>query len=84
MRNVPVIQASNVEGGWLKLLMHLQNSPEAAFQLVFDNKEQARTAYQRMHVVALRRSSWFHMVMFCRDCCVYVLKEMYIKKAVIK
>ena len=84
MRNVAVIKVSGVDEGWLKLLLHIQNSPISTFQLIFPDRATARRASQRMQAAKQRRATWFHMTMFQRDNCVYVLNDRYIKKAVIE
>ena len=84
MSKAQVIKVSGVDEGWVKLLLHVQNSCVGGFQFIFDSSSDARKACQRMQVVLVRRSSWFHLIVFQREHCVYVFKEQYIQKAVIE
>ena len=69
---------------WQMLLLYMQNSPNASFRMKFDNHDQARDTYQRLHKTMLNRPTWYNLIICIRDCDVYVIKPDKAQKVVIQ
>ena len=75
MDNVQVINLVDVPNGWLKLMLHFQNSTKhTVFRCTFPNKDAAVKANHMMCEVIRRRSTWFDLIVALRGCDVYVVK----------
>ena len=68
---------------WLRLLLYMQNSPNASFTMKFDDYDQARVTYQRLYRAMWDKPSWFNLQLFMRGNDVYVIKPDKVPKVVI-
>ena len=84
MSDIQVIEVQRVHNGWLKLLLHLQNSVPGVFQLVFPDAESARNASSRMSANISRNPTWFRLVLLQRGSCIYVIKTDFMHKVAIR
>ena len=75
MDNVQVIDIVDVNEGWLKLMLHFQNSAHyQVFKIISPNKEEAIKCRRRMEETIRRNPSWFNMIVAARGCDVYAVK----------
>ena len=78
--NVKAIQMRSVPGKWQKLLMHLQNSPETAFRIVFPTSGKAAYARDSMRKALYIRNEWFSLLVTAQGCDVYVINTDRVQK----
>ena len=78
------ISLKKVPHKWLKLMLHLQNSAQGVFRLVFPDVKAAKDAQHRMHNMMDAHPGWFQMLITQRGCDVYVIKNQCVQKVVIR
>lgn len=76
---VKVIKMRNVPDKWQRLLLHLQNAPEGAFRIVFDNPNKAGYARDRLRR-SMELKEWYSLLITTQGCNVYVINTKLVQK----
>lgn len=68
---------------WQRLLLYMQNSPNAVFVIEYDDYEQSTAAMHRLNGAILKRPTWFNLTIIQRKGKLYIIKPDKVKKVVI-
>lgn len=84
MAEVLLIDLTDIPDKWNKLMLHIANQPETVVKCRFLDEATARMASNGMRAAAVRRPSWFNLLIAARGADVYVVKVGKAKKVVVR
>lgn len=68
---------------WQKLLLYMQNRPDAVFTMEFDDYEEARCVMMRLYRSIQYNPTWYNLTIIQRKGTLYIIKPDKAKKVVV-